>query len=233
MNEDGDLAIARFTSTGADVLARAKIFDTTSWTAPTLVGTTLYARDREKIVALNLGGDVRSADRPSVREAAGRTKDRSALRTAPRPDVSFAGSWQLDTAASSVADGATFAGLTAAGAPKWLFVTQPDNGTLILESPVNTGHTRFYRPGRSTTTDIANGTITMSTAWVGKTLVAEGRTVATSGATVAVKETFSRDGDALVVAIVSGDKTSTLRYTRLRSVGPCESWPTPCKRTGG
>ncbi len=49
MNEDGDLALARMTPTGADILARTKIFDTVSWTAPTLVGTTLYARDREKI----------------------------------------------------------------------------------------------------------------------------------------------------------------------------------------
>ena len=38
-----------------EVLATAPIFATTSWTVPTLVGTTLYARDREKIVALDLG----------------------------------------------------------------------------------------------------------------------------------------------------------------------------------
>jgi hypothetical protein len=37
------------------VLSRFKLFDTVSWTVPTLVGTTLYARDREKIVALDLG----------------------------------------------------------------------------------------------------------------------------------------------------------------------------------
>jgi hypothetical protein len=37
------------------VLAQTHIFNTTSWTAPTLVGTTLYARDREKIVAIDLG----------------------------------------------------------------------------------------------------------------------------------------------------------------------------------
>ena len=52
MDEDGDLALARLTPEGATILAEAKIFDTTTWTAPTLVGTTLYARDREKIVAL-------------------------------------------------------------------------------------------------------------------------------------------------------------------------------------
>jgi hypothetical protein len=37
------------------VEAEAKLFDTTSWTVPTLVGTTLFARDREKIVALDSG----------------------------------------------------------------------------------------------------------------------------------------------------------------------------------
>jgi hypothetical protein len=38
------------------ILSEAKkVFDTVSWTVPTLAGKTLYARDREKIVALNLG----------------------------------------------------------------------------------------------------------------------------------------------------------------------------------
>ena len=56
MDEDGDLALARLAPEGVTILSEAKkVFDTTSWTVPTLVGTTLYARDREKIVALNLG----------------------------------------------------------------------------------------------------------------------------------------------------------------------------------
>lgn len=55
LDEDGDLALATLTEKGATILSQAKIFETTSWTAPTLVGTTLYARDREKIVALDLG----------------------------------------------------------------------------------------------------------------------------------------------------------------------------------
>lgn len=56
MDEDGDLALARLAPEGVTILAEAKkVFDTTSWTVPTLVGKTLYARDREKIVALNLG----------------------------------------------------------------------------------------------------------------------------------------------------------------------------------
>ncbi len=229
MNEDGDLALARLSPTGAEILARAKVFDTTSWTAPTLVGTTLYARDREKIVALDLGAPDRPAASTISNPPSVRATSSSALEI-PKPPALLAGSWMLDTTASTMADGVTFAGIAAAGAPRWLFVTQPANGALIVESPINAGHTRFYRPGGSTTTDIAGGVVTMSAAWSGSRLVAEGRTVATGGAVGAVKETFSRDGDALVVEIVAGDKTSRLRYTRLLDVGPCESWPTPCKR---
>jgi outer membrane protein assembly factor BamB len=55
LDEDGELALARLSPEGVTVLARAKLFETRSWTVPTLVGTTLYARDREKIVALDLG----------------------------------------------------------------------------------------------------------------------------------------------------------------------------------
>jgi hypothetical protein len=55
LEEDGDLSLVRLAPEGVTVLSQAKLFDTMSWTAPTLVGTTLYARDREKIVALDLG----------------------------------------------------------------------------------------------------------------------------------------------------------------------------------
>ena len=56
MDEDGDLALAKLAPEGVTILSEAKkVFDTTSWTVPTLVGKTLYARDREKIVALDLG----------------------------------------------------------------------------------------------------------------------------------------------------------------------------------
>ena len=55
IDEDGDLALATLSPEGMKVLSEARIFDTVSWTVPTLVGTTLYARDREKVVALDLG----------------------------------------------------------------------------------------------------------------------------------------------------------------------------------
>jgi outer membrane protein assembly factor BamB len=236
MNEDGDLALARMTPTGAEILARAKIFDTTSWTVPTLVGTTLYARDREKIVALDLG-------RADTVAAAGATGATSAVTRQPAPPTAapipaaagsatarFAGSWKLDTARSKPADAAGLVGLMAKGAPPFLFVTQPANGTLVVETPVNTGHTRFYRPEGSTTTDVANGTITMRSAWKGSTLVAEGRLASSDGTTTAVREIFSRDGDALAIDVTIGDSTSRWIFTPLTDVGPCASWPTPCKR---
>jgi len=59
MDEDGELSLARLAPEGVTVLSRAKVFETRSWTVPTLVGTTLYARDREKIVALHLGAEQR------------------------------------------------------------------------------------------------------------------------------------------------------------------------------
>jgi hypothetical protein len=54
MDEDGDLVLTRMSPEGMEVLARTTLFETLSWTVPTLVGTKLYARDREKIVALEL-----------------------------------------------------------------------------------------------------------------------------------------------------------------------------------
>ena len=55
LDEDGNLTLARLAPEGMTALAQAQVFETKSWTVPTLVGTTLYARDREKIVAFDLG----------------------------------------------------------------------------------------------------------------------------------------------------------------------------------
>jgi outer membrane protein assembly factor BamB len=56
LDEDGSLVLAELTPEGAQVLSKAQLFETTSWTAPALAGTTLYARDRRRMVALDLGG---------------------------------------------------------------------------------------------------------------------------------------------------------------------------------
>lgn len=54
LEEDGDLTLATVTPANMTTLATMQLFNTRAWTVPTLVGTTLYARDREKIVALDL-----------------------------------------------------------------------------------------------------------------------------------------------------------------------------------
>ena len=55
LQEDGTLSMVTLAPSGMSSLAETDLFETTSWTVPTLVGTTLYARDRERVVALDLG----------------------------------------------------------------------------------------------------------------------------------------------------------------------------------
>jgi outer membrane protein assembly factor BamB len=216
LDEDGDLALARLSPEGVTILAEAKVFETTSWTAPTLVGTTLFARDREKIVALDLGREQSRGE-------------------------NFSGTWKLDAAQSRVTASAGLAGLIGAGAPETLHITQPANGTLIVESQINEGHSRIYAPGRKTSTPITvgpAGSITTTSRWEGRTLVSEGLRESTSGPSKVVSEVteaFTLSGDGRVLTIEVSTKTagdasaSTLVYTRTTDVGPCRSWPTPCK----
>lgn len=55
LDEDGSIVLARLSPEGLEVLSKTQVFETTSWTAPALDGTTLYVRDRERIMALDLG----------------------------------------------------------------------------------------------------------------------------------------------------------------------------------
>ncbi len=52
--ESGEVALARVSPTGLEILCSYPILESVTWTVPTLVGTTLYARDRKRIVALDL-----------------------------------------------------------------------------------------------------------------------------------------------------------------------------------
>ncbi len=54
LDETGQLALARVSPQKLQVLAKAQVTDSVSWTLPTLVGTTLYVRDRKHILALDL-----------------------------------------------------------------------------------------------------------------------------------------------------------------------------------
>ncbi len=54
LDEDGELAVASVTLNGLQVHARAAVLTSNAWTPPTLVGSTLYVRDRHQILALDL-----------------------------------------------------------------------------------------------------------------------------------------------------------------------------------
>jgi outer membrane protein assembly factor BamB len=54
LDEDGDLGLVRPSRSGLEVLARASILTNRAWTVPSLVGRSLYARDRRNIMKLTL-----------------------------------------------------------------------------------------------------------------------------------------------------------------------------------
>lgn len=55
LDEDGNLVLASISPAGMTVHGRAEVLTGRSWTAPTLVGTTLFLRDRLVIKALDIG----------------------------------------------------------------------------------------------------------------------------------------------------------------------------------
>lgn len=162
----------------------------------------------------------------------------SVIAHAQAPD--FSGTWRLDETKSKVTATAGIIGLISAGAPKTLHITQPANGTLVIESQVNEAHVRIYKPGRETSTPAGQGgAVTMTTKWEGKTLISEGALKAPNGDTTAIREVVSLSADGKVLtmevktsarATADQEAASTLVYTKITDVGPCETWPTPCKR---
>ncbi len=55
LDEQGHMHLASATPEDLKVHSKFQLFDDTAWTVPTVVGKTLYARDKKKLVALNLG----------------------------------------------------------------------------------------------------------------------------------------------------------------------------------
>ncbi len=54
LDEDGVLGLVTVSPAGMRVTARADVFHSRAWTVPTLAGTTLFARDLEEILAIDL-----------------------------------------------------------------------------------------------------------------------------------------------------------------------------------
>ena len=57
LDEDGTLALAEPAEKGIEVLVQAQPLQHNCWTPPTLVGDTLYVRNREKFVAFDLAAE--------------------------------------------------------------------------------------------------------------------------------------------------------------------------------
>jgi hypothetical protein len=157
--------------------------------------------------------------------------------SAQAPD--FSGTWKLDEEKSFVTATAGIIGLIPAGAPKTLHITQPANGTVVIESQVNEAHVRIYKPGRESSTPAGQGgAVTVTSKWEGRALVSDGAMKAPNGDTTTVREvvTLSADGKTLTMAVTTvpvgqtEKVSSSLVYSKITDVGPCEKWPTPCKR---
>jgi len=54
LDEEGDLARVALSPEGMQVRWRVQLLQSNAWTAPTLVGTKLYLRDRRTMMALDL-----------------------------------------------------------------------------------------------------------------------------------------------------------------------------------
>ena len=54
LNEDGELLLASPSPTGLTIHSRAQVLTKTAWTPPTIAGTTLFLRDRQTLMALDL-----------------------------------------------------------------------------------------------------------------------------------------------------------------------------------
>ena len=55
LDEDGSLALAKATPTSFELLAQTPLLSKVAWTVPTIVGNRLFVRDKEQILALEIG----------------------------------------------------------------------------------------------------------------------------------------------------------------------------------
>jgi hypothetical protein len=135
--------------------------------------------------------------------------------------VDFSGTYRFDKAASQVTPGAGLSGLGPGGMPHTIFVQQAANGSISVGSDMNQGQSRLYRFNGESALPAAKGDpITVKSRVEGRSLIAEG---------TGLKEvlTLSADGKTLTVAVTAGAAASTLTFTRMDTVDPCPSWPTP------
>ena len=229
MDEDGDLALARLAPEGVDYPVAGQDLRHHVVDRADAGRGTLYARDREKIVALSVG-ERRPATSPSRPR---RRPSGIALGGRRAPRRSFAGTWRLDPERSRVIDAAGLAGLIGAGAPPMLHITQPP--TARLWSRARSTKVTFActagqdddvgRSGRDDHDDLGVGRA--GPRQPGNTCRVVGRFDRRQG-----KLSVSADGNVLTSMSLPQRARSRERAEvhAHQDVGPCETWPTPCKR---
>lgn len=159
------------------------------------------------------------------------------VATTGAQSTDLSGTWVLDPTASRITDEAGLAVLGAVGTPERLHVTHAANGDVALQSEWNTSEARLFRPGRETVIPVGpDDTMAVTSRWDGDTLVAEGRRQTAPGGSdiLGVRRVLSMDGDGRLTIeattrTAAGGATSTLVYTRLGELGPCEQWSEPCQ----
>ena len=216
LEEDGTLSLAILDPSGITTQAQTALFDTTSWTAPTLVGTTLYARDRERIVALDLG-----ASSTPVVSASTLTPD-------------FSGMWTHLRSESTTPP--SFSGGRGGANIRRLFITHAENGTVVIGPETNGRKAWSFTPGREQSIPVGRDTRMMaSSRWDGDRLVAEGVRAPGSSDEMRMHEvmSLSPDGQTLTFVVTTttpdGDSVGRLLYRKGLPVGPCGEWAMPCK----
>ena len=70
LDEDGQLALARVSRKKIRIREKHQLLNRNAWTVPTLVGPTLYVRDRKSIMAIDLAGNQEGAKQSRAGEQA-------------------------------------------------------------------------------------------------------------------------------------------------------------------
>jgi hypothetical protein len=57
LDEDGQLCLAKPGAKKLSILSKTPVMEKVAWSAPTLVGSTLYLRDKQHLLAFDLATD--------------------------------------------------------------------------------------------------------------------------------------------------------------------------------
>lgn len=144
LDEDGLLGLARATPEGLEVLSTVPLLDRVAWSAPTVVGSRMFVRDTERILAVDLASGASEAT--AAARAASPSRESSVVDAPPLPDLPDDASKALrilhrvDAAARAVDAVRYRASVRATGSAS--ASTQAAEGTVVAEGWTGTGPAR-------------------------------------------------------------------------------------------